>query len=390
MEKFEQLKTENYLPEKFNKSEIAKYSEVVRNSYLEHFSKNGYEKKDSIDIADRDADSSVLFIGSTISALKPLYLNNEVPENGIIIDQPCIRTQNLKNIYSKEPNKGNTVFELVGGIAPGSKFSEVYKLSLNYFYEKLKVEKDRLFVKASSLDKDILKSMEINGDSPEIELDGRKLDYYRWKYGMEGVAGRGMAFSVRNKHDANKSMTLGNIIIMESDNHPNAVQWGYGVGSIISGKYSKERVIDGSLINQVVPFSEGENAKFADSLAAVIEMYNSGLAPSNRGADSYLKAYLRGLAYWASENKIEKDEILKYVGEYCRLRNIPNADLISGNIIKEIDLHNLQADKVFQKYKNKGADDIERILNSEKEISKISNKFKIHPEEVKIIINNLS
>ncbi|MBU0637043.1 hypothetical protein KKH16_02450 [Patescibacteria group bacterium] len=389
MEKFEHIKNEKYLPEEFNRDEIAEYSEVVRSSYLEHFSNNGYEKKDSIDIVAKDADPSVLFIGSTISALKPLYLNNEVPENGAIIDQPCIRTQNLKNIYSKMPNKGNTVFELVGGIAPENKFSDVYILSLEYFYEKLKVEKDRLFVKASSLDKDMLEGMESEGGGPEIELDSRKQDYYRWKYGIEGVAGRGITFAIKNKLDVSKFMSLGNIIIMESDNHPSAVQWGYGVGSIISGKYSKERVIDGSLINQVVPFSEGENAKFADSLAAVIEMYNSGLAPSNRGADSYLKAYLRGLAFWALENKIAKDEIIKYVKEYCRLRNIPNADLISSNIIKEIEVHKLQANKVFQKYKDKESEDIGRILNSEKEISKISNKFKIHPEEVKTIIDNL-
>ncbi|MFW5803858.1 MAG: alanine--tRNA ligase-related protein [bacterium] len=389
MEKFEQIKTEKFLPEEFNKKDIAKYSEVVRDSYFEHFTKNGYEKKDSVDVAAKDVDSSVLFIGSTISALKPLYLNNEVPENGAIIDQPCIRTQNLKNIYSEKPNKGNTVFELVGGIAPENKFSDVYNLSLKYFYENLKIEKDRLFVKASSLDKDILKGMGTESEGPEIELDSRKQGYYRWKYGIEGVVGRGMAFGVRNKHDASKSMTLGNIIIMESDNYPSTVQWGYGVGSIISGKYSKERVIDGSLISQVVPFSEGENAKFADSLAAVIEMYNSGLEPSNRGADSYLKAYLRGLAYWASENKIEKDEIIEYVEGYCELRNIPNSDLISSNIIQEIEFHKLQANKVFQKYKDKGVDDINRILNSEKEISKISNKFKIHPKEVKLIINNL-
>lgn len=388
MEKFEQVKKEIYLPEEFNKNEIAKCSEIVRSSFLEQFVKHGYEKKESVDVVAKEVDQSVLFVGSTISALKSLYLNNEVPKSGAVIDQSCIRTQNLKNIYTKKPNKGNTVFELLGGIAPGNKFSDVYNLSLDYFYEKLKVEKDRLFVKASSLDKDILNSMEIEGDGPEIELDSRKPDYYRWKYGIEGVVGRGMAFAIRSK-SLNLPMTLGNIIIMKSDRHPSTVQWGYGVGSIIGGKYSKERVIDGSLISQVVPDAEGVNAKFADSLAAVIEMYNSGLAPSNRGADSYLKAYLRGLAYWALENRIKNDEISKYIEEYCELRNIQNADLIFDNIIKEIEVHDLQADKVFKKYNDKRAEDIGRILNSEKEISKISNKFKIHPEEVKIIINSL-
>jgi hypothetical protein len=306
-----------------------------------------------------------------------------------VIDQLCIRTHNLKNIYSKEPNKGNTVFELVGGIAPGSKFLDVYNLSLDYFYEKLKIEKDRLFVKAASSDRDILESMETEGDGPEIELDGRGPNYYRWKYGIEGVSGRGIAFAIRNEHEVNKSMTLGNIIIMESDNHPDIVQWGYGVGSLLSGKYSKERVIDSSLVNQVVPNTEGENAKFSDSMATVIEMYNVSLSPSNRGADSYLKAYLRGLAYWVSENGVKQDDVIKYVKEYCSLRNIQNSDFISNEIIKEINNHDTQARKILQKYKDKDKLVIANIFSSEKEISKISNKYKIHPKEVKIILSNL-
>jgi len=389
MGKFKQINGKQFLPQEFNHREISEYSKFVSTSYLSHFMENGYIEQKSVDIVAQDIDPSVLFIGSTISALKHMYLNNKIPACGVVINQLCIRTHNLKKLYTERQNKGNTVFELIGGLSEVSKFSEVYNLSLRYFYEKVKIEKESLFVKASSADKDILESIKKDQNSPKIEIDGRKLDYYRWKYGIPGVSGRGIAFSVRNKFDKKKSMTLGNIILMESNQLPSAVQWGFGISSIICGKYGKEKVIEGSLISQVVPYDKGPNSKFADSLTAVIEMYNSGLKPSNRGVDSYLKAYLRGLAYLMQRDNINQNDLSGYVKKYCDLRIIANHKLISKQIINEIKSHNSSVDKFLQKMSGKDIIELKKIIAAEKEIVKISNKYKIHPDEVRIIINRL-
>src|SRR4030042_1511719 len=320
MENFEHVKKEGNLPEEFEQGEIFKYQEFIKQTYIESFSEKNFSVHESIDLVAGKTDSSILFIGSTISALKPLYMNNEIPPNGVVINQPCIRTHNLKNIYSEQSNKGNTFFNLMGGMSEADRFSDIYKLSLQYFIESLNINRDRLFIRATSEDKDILENLKSEKDHPELELDGRQPDYYRWRYGIKGVSGRGIALAIRNAVNQKESMTLGNIIIMESDDHPKTVQWGYGVESIISGIYNKDRAIEGSLISQVVPYEIGLKSKFADALAAVIEMYNSGLKPNNRGAASYLKAYLRGMSYLINKLNIEKNTLKEYVSEYCKLR----------------------------------------------------------------------
>jgi alanyl-tRNA synthetase len=206
MERFEYAENNPQLSEKFDSREISKYFEDTENLYADYFAKEGLSKREHVDLVAKEIDPSVLFIGSSVSALKSVYLNNDIPPNGVTINQPCIRTHNLKNIFNEKPNKGNTFFHLMGGIACDDKLLDVYNLSLKYFSEGLKINRDRLLVRASSADKDILEKINRTAEGPQIELDSRQLDYYRWKYGIDGVSGRGIAFAIRNEVHKEKAM----------------------------------------------------------------------------------------------------------------------------------------------------------------------------------------
>jgi len=387
MEKYEIKQNKKSLPEKFNRNELLSDLEFVRESYVEFFLRNGFSRHTSVDIIAKETDPSVFFIGSTISPLKHFYLDNEIPQNGVVIAQPCIRTHNMKNLYTDNPNKGNTFFNLIGGLAEGNKFKDVCAISLKYFNEELKIPRDRIFARASSLDDDLIENLKTLYKCPELEIDGRKSSYYRWRYGIKGVTGRGIALAIRNTENRNNSMTLGNVIMMESSDHPSAIQWGYGIESIVSGFYSKEKVIEGSLISQVVPYEKSMLPKFADALVAVIEMYNLGLKPDNKGEASYLRGYLKGLAFWAKRLKIDEISLRDYVIKYCKLKNVVSPEKFFDEIIKEMNFHNKNVNKLEAYLKTAHSAVNKENKKFSQLIKQLSNKYRINPEEVNIILN---
>lgn len=72
----------------------------LESRFKEFYSKKGYEEVPPVSIYS-GVDKSVNFIGSTISVLKPL-LDTGIPETGVFMNQPCLRTQNMRVFYDDE------------------------------------------------------------------------------------------------------------------------------------------------------------------------------------------------------------------------------------------------------------------------------------------------
>jgi len=71
--------------------EMPDLSKFVCNSFNETLQNNSVNYVDSVKISS-GIDHSVRLIGSHISVLKPYFLEGVIPERGLYMIQPCIRT----------------------------------------------------------------------------------------------------------------------------------------------------------------------------------------------------------------------------------------------------------------------------------------------------------
>ena len=73
--------------------------EEIIQQFRSCFKIKGYQEESSVFISS-GIDDSVTFIGSTISVLKPIFLEDRIKAQGHFLIQSAIRTQSLKNIYN--------------------------------------------------------------------------------------------------------------------------------------------------------------------------------------------------------------------------------------------------------------------------------------------------
>lgn len=370
----------NPLKQMFSSERIPEYHHFVKEQYFSLLA-GKYQLQPSCALSNKGVDSSVDFIGSTISALKPLYVGKKIPSEGAIIFQPCIRLHNLERVYSAEPNKGNIFFNMVGGITNNS-FQEVYTDSMDFFIHSLGIDSERMIIRASSKDLDIIEGLKRGPRVQNLEIDTRLEKYYRWKYGLDQVLGRGIAIAVKNETLPNKSITFGNIVIMESQNYARAIQWGYGIEAIVGGCFSKERVLEGSQISAIIPYETSQLSKLSDILAASMEMAASGMKPNKEGVNKHLKFCLKGAAYLADSLRIEEVQLDSYCRKYSDIRGFFNKNEISERIINYL--------KECISNRRKLELDISKIARSHpygpEDISVLSNRYRVHPKEVEIMV----
>jgi hypothetical protein len=379
------MKDHNPLNSPYDPSRLAESHAFINETYLKTFSEAGYTIEPAKSIANEEVDPSVIFIGSTISALKNFYTSDTMSRPGRATIQPCIRTHNLKNIYNDLPNKGNTFFNLAGGLAEGDCFMDVYKTTLDFLSRTIGDKISKIYVRVSPEDKDFISYLTSEMNLPPIEVGSKSPSSYRWKFGLEGVVGRGVSIAIRDEKNPKGYMTFGNIIFMESDRYPLATQWGYGIESIISGVHQKPHVIEGSKAVQAVPYSP-ELSKYIDSLIGVIEMSRSGLMPVKSGPNRFMRFYLKGLSYQIDQLGISDEQIQDHVNKYYEIKHSDGAKSLLPLIYQSNLLHRRHI-KRFNEHLTEGKISLADQITPE-QIGEISNKFRLHPDEVASLLSS--
>ncbi len=325
----------------FSPEKISQYHQTIKNKYTDFFSEQLYQTVEPVDIAS-GIDSTTVFIGSTISIFKASFEEGNIPANGQIVVQPCLRTQNKKLLYTDEALKYNSYFSIIGGIAPIEKTEDVCRTVVDFFQSALHVPLKRILIKISETDQDLVRGMNQISEL-QIEYNTANPEYYQWKYGMSDVVGRGLTIAIKNEKTSNFE-DIGNIIIMDENLTPKAVQWGFGIETLCSRTLNKENPIECALISSIVEYKSGSSAKFSDALAAAVEMYISGVRPDNKGAGSQLRDYLKGLSYLRRKNSYSKEDLLGFVKSYLELRKIQEYEGITREIMHYLNEHEKKID----------------------------------------------
>jgi len=286
-------------------------------------------------------DPSTIFIGSTISPLKK-YLNNTIPVCGLSIIQPCIRTQKSDYFYNNDKIlEYNSFFIQAGILSSANNYERICDESIEFLTKIIGIDKKLIKVKINRNDADLYCYWK-RQSTIKIEVNSHTNNYYRWNYGIDQIIGKGLTYAIK-KDGANIYRDIGNIIIIYKKRKKIAVEWGFGIETLISRIYNLPKPQSASKICDILPFREGLQEKTMDTLVTAIEMYKLGIKPGMGRERHLLKTYLKGLDYLRRKLNIPIKRI-KEIAEIYQKNDKQCLD-ISNELVYFLEQRDLQRKK---------------------------------------------
>ncbi len=280
-------------------------------SYLYHYRRNGYREVESLPVTSKE-DDSVIFIGAAVSALKKDYiLPQKIPDGGLVIAQPSVRTRNIKSMLDDNVQpKWGSFFTNIDTVCPYAQKEEAFNQVLDFFYNRARINPDDLVLRVRSQDEELFQLIK-DRNCREVEVDANPEKYYRHTVGIDGIYGENFNFAVRHKYTRQYS-DVGNFIIFrdKQSKKPLFIEVGFGDTVIIQAKYGLNHVMD------CYPFARhpalDKNYKFKDCIITSQAMMREGLLPSSRDEQSkILYKYLRAVYYFAKQAQMKEQELAK-------------------------------------------------------------------------------
>jgi hypothetical protein len=329
------------------KIDIPKEQVSIKKAFLDFYRCRDYLTLTSTNILPED-DESVLFTGATITPLKK-FLIERIPPPGICMVQKCLRTKRLDEItdMSKIPDWTH-YFTMCGILSAPERLEEVSEEAYELLIRRLGINPDNLLLEASSADLDLLRFWISHGVPAEV--DQKPQTYYRWRYGIPGIHGRGINFLLRfNKEDVYRD--LGNVISVEDNNgRVIAYEFGFGLESLISKIYGFKKPMEASLVSSVIPYVEGPQEKIIDVLMAAVVIYHHGIEPGRGKEKHVLKKLVKGLSYLRRKMNLSLDQIEDLVGKFEEVE-FGTADS-KNRLITGVKVYETQLDKFIDYAKN--------------------------------------
>lgn len=307
-----------YNREAFQHEQAREYTRALIENFKEYYRSLGYSEHPSVAMTS-GADKTVRFIGSHISVLKPYLSENNVPQPGLYIEQPCIRTWNSNKLLEDDyqPNWGS-YFKSIGVLASPDRLSEVSKETFDFLEKQLGIPKNLIKLRVKSEDKDLLAVCRENFESENLEIDTMPEEYYRHKLGMEGIAGRNFNIALRNV-DNEEFFDVGNIIIIEDSNGDvRGIEIALGTSTILKQIYNLEHVQDCSPVRGLSEISPELRRRLEDAIISSVALYREGLRPIGvrHGKNRALRTYVRSLSYFRSKENISLKELSEIISDY--------------------------------------------------------------------------
>lgn len=301
----------------FDPQKIVNFHSVIKSLFTDYFTRLDYkEHKPSLLIPSDD--HSVQFTGSTSNTFKSYIVHSSlISRNGFFLIQKCLRTQNAKLFWDDNtPLQWASYFTEVGLITKADNVKNLIVDTVNYLVNVLEIERERLHLKVSSQDSDLLSYA--RKTSLEIDIDNMAIENYRHRYGLPEVIGRNINFGIKN-NKTNVIKNVGTIVLVEKQREPIVAEMGFGISTLLAGYYDLSNSIEASSISTIVPFKSGLNSKFADALSASVVMIKEGVYPSGRGRGRILRTYLYAVKSLSRRIGLSMDDILRFTEYYEEL-----------------------------------------------------------------------
>lgn len=307
----------------------------VKENFIDYFDNKGYVRNSSVKITS-GIDKSVVFIGSTISVLKPKLLYENIDITGDYLIQRAIRTRGLKNMTIPQKEEWASYFDATGILVPYEKLNNLVYDVIDFLVNKLSIRLEDILIRVSSKDNDLVRTIYSLKQNILVEYDTREFLYYRHKYGLQdyGIYGRNFNIALRD-FKTGEFKDIGNIIVIESIDKKYGVECAIGINAILMRILGLQTSIEASSIVDIYSIESTEDCKLADCLSVVSHLaYENVIGLKKRNYEYLFKKYLKYLKFWAEKLKISNEDLLDMIKSYILLEYNDFNDIIIENNVK--------------------------------------------------------
>ena len=306
-----------YAKEKFSPEEAKEHVESLVNNFKEYYASLGYQEVSPVHITS-GIDPTVRFIGSHISVFKPYLVEDRIPIPGVYMRQDCLRTRNVEKLLDDNffPNWGS-YFSSIGALSAPNRLKEVCDEVSDFLEKKLLIAPENILIRISSTDGDLLDAVRGRYGESRMEIDSRKIEYYRHKIGIESIGGRNFNIALRNP-DTEGFADIGNIIILESGEKRLGIEIALGTSTILKQLHGLDHVQD---CTPVIGLEAIENQtirrKFEDAIITSVVLYREGLRPfGQNNRNRILKKYVRSLSYFRGKTGMDTVQLQQIISDF--------------------------------------------------------------------------
>lgn len=293
------------------------YLDFVESKFSECFSIKGYFMEQPVEITSK-IDSTIDFIGSSISPLKKYIINGNIPEEGIYILQNSMKSKNLKHMKDNFHQKFGCYYKCMGTLTQPNIEKCTYDL-FDYLINYLKIKREDIRIRINFEDTDLIKAIEKNDFGIIKEYD--PYSHYKHKYGMddEKIIGRDFNIGIRKKN-TNEFINSAAFVLMESPKGPIGIDMAFGNCTFSMCKFGYESTIASSRMGDLVDIDSVEKEKFADALIAVSILLKEDVInhPSKHFKNKF-KRYLNILLYWSQKYNYIEEELIDIIINFLNL-----------------------------------------------------------------------
>lgn len=298
-----------------SKIDIQAGQRFISDQFMLFYENQGYQAFPPGSLLAAD-DNSVIFTGATITPLKKV-LEEGVSAPGYFVVQKCLRTKDINHItdLSVIPDWTN-YFTMCGILSAPGRLEDVSREAYEFLIRRLGLDEGNILVQASSKDIDL--SSYWTSKKIPLEEDGQSESYYRWKYGMPNIYGRGINLLLRSGKD-DFYRDLGNIVSVEDvEGEVRAYEFGFGLESVLSKMYGFNKPMEASIVSTVIPYEEGLREKFVNALMTSIVLYHHGIEPGRERERYIQKKIVKGLSFLRRKMGLSIDEVRDYADLFER------------------------------------------------------------------------
>lgn len=317
----------------FVREKAAEYVESVKDDFKNFYTSLGYSEQQPVLISS-GIDPTVRFIGSHISVLKPYIIEQTIPTPGCFINQNCIRTQNVNNLFNDDvASRWGSSFASLGAISPEVRLNEVCHEAFRFLEDIQGIKKEDIRIRVSSQDQDLMSACTDHFSPDNIEVDTRQPPYYRHKIGVDDVWGRNFNIALRNASGEGFS-DVGNIILIENAEKKLGVEVALGASTILKQVYNLEHVNDCYPVTGLPNTDPKVSRKLEDAIIVSTILEREGLEPSSTGnRERILRTYVRSLSYFRSRANITLEELSKVIYDFETRQFKESETNVSGKIV---------------------------------------------------------
>ena len=301
------------------------YTEKMVKDFKTFFLKNNYSETEPVPITS-GIDSTVRFVGSHISPMKEYFLDDKIPDNGLIMSQPCIRTRNQPKLFDDSfiPEWGS-FFKSLGVLVKPEKAKELCTQSLEYLLNVVKIPPENLVLRINRNDSD-LTSLALEFSNLGIGYDNTSMpeQYYRHKFGVDGVLGKNFNYAIKKD---GVLYDIGNFISIENNQKKLGVELALGTSTILKNFFSLEHVNSANPVIGVEKINDPLRHKFEDTIITSTILMSEGLRPSGSGdsnKERLLRSYLRALIYFKNKFGLKNEDVVLMMKNFETMQGINN------------------------------------------------------------------